>query len=149
MRHVHLGHGPGLYALAGSEREYLVCERCDEVRTVPADDLDVIRDRIRTRFGYEARFTHFPILGLCARCAAASHDHRGAPMAHDKDPHEHPHTHEHEHEHRHDDRVHEHPHATHDHEHTEHEHEHRHDDEVHSHPHVHEKGLEDEHAHEH
>ena len=29
VRHVHLGHGPGRYALAGTgEREYLVCERC-------------------------------------------------------------------------------------------------------------------------
>ena len=30
VRHVHLGHGPGRYALVGSpEREYVACERCD------------------------------------------------------------------------------------------------------------------------
>lgn len=72
VRHVHLGHGPGLYALAGVDREYLVCERCHEVRTVSRRDLDVIRDHIRTRFGYEARFSHFPIAGLCPRCAGES-----------------------------------------------------------------------------
>ena len=35
IRHVHLGHGPGLYALVGSgEREYLRCERCRRVTSV-------------------------------------------------------------------------------------------------------------------
>ena len=37
IRHVHLGHGPGLYALAGAnEREYLACERCHRVTAVEA-----------------------------------------------------------------------------------------------------------------
>src|SRR3954464_6097117 len=32
VRHVHLGHGPGLYGLVGEgEREYLVCEGCGRV----------------------------------------------------------------------------------------------------------------------
>ncbi len=145
VRHVHLGHGPGLYALAGIEREYLACERCDEVLTVPSGELDLIRDHIRTRFGYEARFSHFPILGLCARCAAALHRHEGGRMTHDDPDHEQVHAHEHQH----GEVAHTHPHAAHDHEHTEHDHEHRHGDRVHSHPHLHEQGLEDEHAHEH
>lgn len=73
VRHVHLGHGPGLYALAGSgEREYLVCERCDRVRTVHAGELDAVRELIAREFGYRARFSHFPIVGLCADCAAAT-----------------------------------------------------------------------------
>jgi Fur family ferric uptake transcriptional regulator len=72
IRHVHLGHGPGLYALAGAhEREYLVCERCERVTAVEASSLDAIRAQIRDAFGYEARFSHFPIVGLCASCAAA------------------------------------------------------------------------------
>jgi Fur family ferric uptake transcriptional regulator len=53
VRHVHLAHGPGLYALRGQgEREYLYCER------------------VRERFGYEARFTHFAIVGTCSECSA-------------------------------------------------------------------------------
>ena len=69
VRHVHIGHGPGLYALVGqADREYLACERCGRVTTVEPGKLDSIRRSIRRRFGYEARFTHFPILGLCPGC---------------------------------------------------------------------------------
>jgi Fur family transcriptional regulator, ferric uptake regulator len=71
VRHVHLGHGPGRYALAtGGEREYLVCERCGEARAVPPKAMEPIRREIRDRFGYVARFTHFPVSGLCGACAA-------------------------------------------------------------------------------
>lgn len=70
VRHVHVGHGPGLYALAGhTEREYLVCESCDRVDSVDAARLDGVRAEIRKTFGYEARFSHFPIVGLCPDCA--------------------------------------------------------------------------------
>ena len=73
LRHVHLGHGPGLYALRGQgEREYLYCEGCGAVRTLAPRELDPVRDLVRDRFGYEARFTHFPIVGLCPECAPAS-----------------------------------------------------------------------------
>jgi Fur family ferric uptake transcriptional regulator len=72
VRHVHLGHGPGLYALAGArEREYLVCDRCGRVEAVEAERLERTREAIRADFGYEARFTHFPIVGVCASCLAA------------------------------------------------------------------------------
>jgi Fur family ferric uptake transcriptional regulator len=71
VRHVHLGHGPGLYALAGNaDREYLVCESCDRVRSVSADELDGVRAAIRAAFGYEARFSHFPIVGKCPDCVS-------------------------------------------------------------------------------
>ncbi len=71
IRHVHLGHGPGLYALVGREEvEYLYCERCAKVTVVTPDQLDPVRNNIRKRFGYEARFTHFAIVGLCEHCTA-------------------------------------------------------------------------------
>jgi Fur family ferric uptake transcriptional regulator len=70
IRHFHLGHGPGRYApAAAAEREYLVCESCNEVRAVEAQEMQPVRALIEERFGYEASFGHFPILGLCARCA--------------------------------------------------------------------------------
>jgi Fur family ferric uptake transcriptional regulator len=76
VRHVHLGHTPGLYALAGTrETEYLHCEGCGRVTAVAPERLDPVRERIREDFGYRARFTHFPIVGLCDRCAPS----RGAP----------------------------------------------------------------------
>jgi Fur family ferric uptake transcriptional regulator len=70
-RHVHIGHGPGLYALASEPaREYLACEQCDAVAIVDAATLDGVRRAIRAASGYEARFDHFPIVGLCPACAA-------------------------------------------------------------------------------
>jgi Fur family transcriptional regulator, ferric uptake regulator len=70
VRHVHIGHGPGLYALTvPHEHEYLVCERCHRLTAVESTRLDPIRDEIRAQFGYEARFGHFPIVGLCPDCA--------------------------------------------------------------------------------
>jgi Fe2+ or Zn2+ uptake regulation protein len=70
VRHFHLGHGPGLYARASAGRyEYLLCDACGAVVAVEPERLDAVRDRIRSDFGYEARFTHFPIAGLCPDCA--------------------------------------------------------------------------------
>jgi Fur family ferric uptake transcriptional regulator len=70
VRHVHLGHGPGLYALIGrGEPEYLHCEQCGEVREVAPDELDPVRAEVQRRFGYRTRFTHFALTGLCQDCA--------------------------------------------------------------------------------
>jgi len=72
VRHVHLGHGPGLYALVGhGEQEYLYCPGCQTARTVRPELLDPVRTHIRRRFGYDVRFTHFALVGRCARCAPA------------------------------------------------------------------------------
>lgn len=70
VRHVHVGHGAGLYALArGGDREYLVCERCGRVTSVEPERLDAVRDSVRTSFGFHVRFAHFPMHGHCADCA--------------------------------------------------------------------------------
>ena len=37
-----------------------------------AEQLDEVRALIEREFGYRARFSHFPIVGLCADCAAAT-----------------------------------------------------------------------------
>jgi Fur family transcriptional regulator, ferric uptake regulator len=69
VRHVHLGHGPGLYTLARhGTLEYLVCERCGRVESVSPSQLDGVRAQIREAFGFEVRFSHFAIPGLCIRC---------------------------------------------------------------------------------
>jgi Fur family transcriptional regulator, ferric uptake regulator len=71
VRHVHLGHGPGLHALAVTgEQEYLTCERCADYRVLAPERLDAVRDLIERQSGYRASFTHFPIVGLCPSCAA-------------------------------------------------------------------------------
>ena len=70
VRHMHLGHGPGLYVLAGVAQEYLVCESCDAMLAVDPARLDGVRAAIHDAFGYDASFGHFPIVGLCPACAA-------------------------------------------------------------------------------
>ena len=71
VRHMHLGHGPGRYALARSEEHgYLACERCDALIAADADAFDPLRALVRETFGFEARFGHFPIVGLCPACAS-------------------------------------------------------------------------------
>ena len=70
VQHIHVGHGPGVYGLLSEgEREYLVCEVCGRVTSADVEQLDRVRAVIRKQFGYEARFTHFPIHGRCSDCA--------------------------------------------------------------------------------
>ena len=75
VRHFHLGHGPGLYAPAGEQREYLLCESCDRLIGVDPSELEPVRDLIRAQHDFQARFTHFPIVGLCPECRAAGGPH--------------------------------------------------------------------------
>jgi Fur family transcriptional regulator, ferric uptake regulator len=73
VRHMHLGHGPGRYVLAAREaRDYLACERCGDLLAADADDLEPVRALVREAFGFEARFGHFPIVGLCPACCVGS-----------------------------------------------------------------------------
>ncbi|MEA2355447.1 MAG: hypothetical protein QOD61_1576 [Solirubrobacteraceae bacterium] len=143
VHHVHLGHGPGLYVLVGrGEHEYLYCDRCATVEAVGPERLDPVREELRRSFGYEVRFTHFPIVGLCPACAAngpveveagTDHDEGSAAAASASGSgiggggHVHPH-----------------PEAA-----ADHAHDHSHGDHVHSHPHVHSAEVVDEHEHGH
>jgi Fur family transcriptional regulator, ferric uptake regulator len=72
VSHVHLGHGPGLYALNhDGESEWLTCERCGDYRAVDPAALDTAREAITAAFGYRASFAHFPIVGLCPGCQSS------------------------------------------------------------------------------
>ena len=69
VRHVHLGHGPGLYSLAGALAEgYVVCDRCGKREAATAAQLESVRRAVREEFGYESAFSHFPIVGICGEC---------------------------------------------------------------------------------
>ena len=75
VRHVHVGHGAGLYHLAGRGGDaYLVCERCAAVTGIDAARLEQVRAEIRRVAGFDAHFDHFPIHGLCPACAAEDHE---------------------------------------------------------------------------
>ena len=135
VHHVHLGHGPGLYVLVGrGEREYLYCDRCATVEAVASQELEPVRDELRRSFGYEVRFTHFPIVGLCPACAAAEPS-TLRPGGGDERPSSGS-------AHRHGGHVHADSGGD-----EAHEHDHSHGDLVHFHPHDHAGGAVDEHGH--
>jgi len=70
VRHVHLGHGPGLYALANSLADgYVVCDGCGKRVAASSEQLERVRRTVREEFGYESAFSHFPIVGLCPACS--------------------------------------------------------------------------------
>ncbi len=128
IRHVHLGHGPGLYVLVGRhEVEYLYCHHCAKVTPVAPERLDSVRREIKRQFGYETRFTHFAIVGLCEQCGgqkrvgSVAGSGSGSPV---DEPHGSQHHREPELNHPSDDEF-------------SHEHTHSHGDFVHSHPHAH------------
>jgi Fur family ferric uptake transcriptional regulator len=82
VRHMHLGHNAGRYRLAdGIERSYVACERCGAFAAVGGGVLDEVSDAVERATGYEAHFTHFPIVGLCPGCATRSHDAGGSSHA--------------------------------------------------------------------
>jgi len=152
VRHVHIGHGPSLYAISGRPPcEYMVCERCDAVKSLPLAALEPVRAEIRATYGYEVRFSHFPLVGLCPHCAASHAAGEGGPSGPSEsrrtgDKRQPGHRHDQTHSHQ-GGAVHDH--TASEHQHTEHDHEHSHGDRVHSHSHVHETDLEGEHAHQH
>lgn len=69
VRHVHFGHGPGLYELVtDQERWYALCESCGSVSAFSPHELDRVRTIIDEQLGYQVRFAHFPLVGLCRAC---------------------------------------------------------------------------------
>jgi Fur family ferric uptake transcriptional regulator len=72
VRHLHLGHGPSLYAPAGDRHELVACERCGASATLAPRLATAMRDAVRSATGFEARFSHLPLPGLCPRCRATT-----------------------------------------------------------------------------
>jgi Fur family ferric uptake transcriptional regulator len=70
VRHVHVGHGPGMYALARRAADgYAACERCGRHAALAPAALDAVRAAVRGATGFTTDFSHFPIVGLCPGCA--------------------------------------------------------------------------------
>ena len=78
VTHVHLGHGPGRYQPAGRPREFVVCEGCGDVSPLSPTAGDAVRSAVLDAVGFRARFTHFPLAGLCPACSTESHRHEEA-----------------------------------------------------------------------
>jgi Fur family ferric uptake transcriptional regulator len=69
VRHLHVGHGPGLYLPAAAAVELIVCERCGARADVDPRDTADVRAAVQAATGFTPHFDHFPLAGLCPRCA--------------------------------------------------------------------------------
>jgi Fur family transcriptional regulator, ferric uptake regulator len=68
VRHVHLGHGPGRYALSNRSGGWATCEVCKRSTALTPSALERIRAVVHEATGFDAGFTHFPIVGRCPDC---------------------------------------------------------------------------------
>jgi len=69
VRHVHVGHGPGRYALKSpGAHGFIACEECGRHAPLPPEALDAIRAAVRSATGFTSDFSHFPIVGRCPDC---------------------------------------------------------------------------------
>lgn len=69
VRHLHVGHGAGLYLPAADAAELVVCERCGARADIDPRVTADVRAAVRAATGFTPRFDHFPLAGLCPRCA--------------------------------------------------------------------------------
>jgi Fur family transcriptional regulator, ferric uptake regulator len=69
VEHLHVPHGPGLYVLTGRGAGWAACEHCGEVERLGRDATARLRAAVRDATGFEAGLAHFPVVGLCPRCA--------------------------------------------------------------------------------
>lgn len=71
VRHGHVDDGAARYHLAAETNHlHLICHQCGhavELTDLTAGDSFV--ETLRSRFGFRADLTHFPISGLCEGCA--------------------------------------------------------------------------------
>jgi Fe2+ or Zn2+ uptake regulation protein len=72
VRHLHLGHSPGLYAPSSSHHEIVACERCGAHAVLPPRLADALRAAVHRTLGYEPRFCHMAMPALCPSCAEAT-----------------------------------------------------------------------------
>lgn len=69
LRHVHLGHGPGVYHFVDEQpHHHLVCERCGKSVDVPLADVRPLLKMVAAKHGFNAEGMHFALSGLCEDC---------------------------------------------------------------------------------
>jgi Fur family ferric uptake transcriptional regulator len=82
VRHVHVGHAAGRYVLSGRhEGGYAACERCGRFEAIDPQELAPVRELLEAALGYEIRFGHFPVVGICPSCRSTptQEDHHAHP----------------------------------------------------------------------
>lgn len=69
LHHVHLGHGPGVIHLSGSDQHHhLTCDRCGSTIDIPASALEPFFVQLRDAYGFTVDPSHFALGGHCREC---------------------------------------------------------------------------------
>jgi Fe2+ or Zn2+ uptake regulation protein len=69
VRHFHVAHGAGRYALASRHQAgYVACEHCGAHRPLDGATVAQIRALVRDACGYDPQLVHFPMVGRCPEC---------------------------------------------------------------------------------
>jgi Fur family transcriptional regulator, ferric uptake regulator len=72
VRHFHVAHGAGLYALATQQQYgYVACEHCGAHQSLDHDTVAQVAAVVREACGYEPQLVHFPVIGRCQECRHA------------------------------------------------------------------------------
>jgi Fur family transcriptional regulator, ferric uptake regulator len=66
--HVHLGHAAGRYELRGRTAGWASCEGCGRSTPLDPAQLRAIRAAVIRATGFDAPFSHFPVVGRCPDC---------------------------------------------------------------------------------
>lgn len=66
--HVHLGHGPATFHLAGHGHHHLVCDACGRVVEVDPEVFAGLARELADRHGFELQLGHFALPGRCRTC---------------------------------------------------------------------------------
>lgn len=64
-----LGGGRFLYHPVGKAyHHHLVCSKCGKVRDIEASVFGKLQDELTRRYGFNAKFEHMAIFGICEEC---------------------------------------------------------------------------------
>ena len=81
VAHVHLGHGPAVYHLAGDHHVHAVCAGCGRTVEVPEELLRPLRAGLVDSFAFVLDQGHFALSGRCIACAPPKAAHTPAATA--------------------------------------------------------------------
>ena len=72
VTHAHIGHGaPTYHAVEEEVHIHLVCDRCRDVMSVPAEIAMAFVDRLEAEYGFRTDISHLSMHGRCAACGQA------------------------------------------------------------------------------
>ncbi|HZT07194.1 MAG TPA: Fur family transcriptional regulator [Chloroflexota bacterium] len=72
VTHTHIHDGVAKWHRAEeAQHQHLVCERCGAELALDLQLLEPLAHELRERYGFDAHFAHFAIIGLCSTCRTA------------------------------------------------------------------------------